>query len=81
MLQRNIVFGLVAGVLIVAAFHFLIGLSFKLLWNSLVGVTVLYLVNMTGLISVEITFLHALIVGAFGVPGFLFVVLYPRLIK
>ena len=81
MLQRNTALGLVAGVLIVAAFHFLIGLSFKLLWNSLVGVTVLYLVNMTGLISVEITFLHALIVGAFGVPGFLFVVLYPRLIK
>lgn len=76
MLQRNTALGLVAGVLIVAAFHFLIGLSFKLLWNSLVGVTVLYLVNMTGLISVEITFLHALIVGAFGVPGFLFVALF-----
>lgn len=81
MTKANIAVGLVLGVLIVAAFHFLIGLSFKLLWNSLIGVAILYLVNLTGLIRIEITFLHALIVGAFGVPGFLFVAIYPRLIK
>ena len=81
MLQKNVLVGIALGVLIVASLHFLIGIPFKIIWNSIVGAAILYIVNMTGLIRIEITFLYALIVGMFGVLGFIFVVTYPKLIK
>lgn len=81
MLQKNMLVGIALGVLIVASLHFLIGIPLKIIWNSVVGAAILYLVNLTGLIRIEITFLHSLIVGMFGVLGFLFVVIYPKLIK
>ena len=77
----EILIGLAAGVLILIALKFLVELPLKLLWNSLIGAAILFLVNMTGLIVIKITFVHALIVGVFGVPGFLFVAVYPKFIK
>ena len=73
--------GLVAGVLILAALIFFIELPFKIIWNSIIGAAILWLVNLTGLIAIKITFIHALIVGLFGVPGFILLVIYLNFIK
>ncbi|MCR5833130.1 MAG: pro-sigmaK processing inhibitor BofA family protein [Selenomonadaceae bacterium] len=73
--------GVIAGALIIAGLIFLIKLPFKILWNSLVGGAILLFVNLTGLIAIKITFINALIVGAFGVPGFILLVIYLKFIK
>lgn len=73
--------GLIAGILIILALKFLIELPFKLIWNSVIGAAILYLVNFTGLIAIKITFIHALIVGVFGVPGLILLVIYLNFIK
>lgn len=73
--------GLVAGILIILALKFLIELPFKIIWNSLIGGAILYLVNMTGIITIKITFVHALIVGIFGVPGLIALTIYLKFIK
>lgn len=73
--------GLVAGVLILAALIFFIELPFKIIWNSIVGGVILWLVNLTGLITIKITFIHALIVGVFGVPGLILLAIYLNFIK
>ena len=71
--------GLFAGILIILALKFLIELPFKIIWNSLIGAAILYLVNLTGLIMIKITFVHALIVGIFGVPGLIVLAIYKSL--
>ncbi len=77
----EIAVGLVAGVLIILALKFLIELPFKIIWNSLIGAALLYLVNLTGLVAIKITFVHALIVGVFGVPGLILLAIYLNFIK
>ena len=74
-------FGVIAGVLILGALIFLIGLPFKIIWNSIFGAAILWLVNLTGLITIKITFIHALIVGVFGVPGLIALIIYLNYIK
>lgn len=73
--------GVIAGVLILGALIFLIGLPFKIIWNSVFGAAILWLVNLTGLITIKITFIHALIVGVFGVPGLIALIIYLNYIK
>ena len=73
--------GLVAGLLIIIALKFFIELPFKIIWNSIIGAAILYLVNFTGLIMIKITFIHALIVGVFGVPGLIALAIYLNFIK
>ena len=73
--------GLVAGLLIILALKFFIELPFKIIWNSIIGAAILYLVNLTGLIAIKITFIHALIVGIFGVPGLILLAIYLNFIK
>lgn len=73
--------GLAAGILIILALKFLIELPFKIIWNSIIGAAILYLVNMTGIIMIKITFIHALIVGVFGVPGLVLLAIYLNFIK
>ena len=73
--------GLVAGILIILALKFLIELPFKIIWNSVVGAVILFLVNLTGIIAIKITFIHALIVGVFGVPGLILLAVYLNYIK
>ena len=77
----EIAVGLVAGVLVILALKFLIELPFKIIWNSIIGAALLYLVNLTGLIAIKITFIHALIVGVFGVPGLIVLAIYLNFIK
>ena len=72
----EIAIGLVVGILIIIALKFFIELPFKIIWNSLIGAAILYLVNLTGIIMIKITFVHALIVGIFGVPGVIFLAIY-----
>ena len=74
-------FGLIAGILIIGALAFFIELPLKIIWNSVVGAVILYLVNLTGLLAIKITFIHALIVGVFGVPGLIVLVIYLNYIK
>ena len=71
--------GLIAGILIILALKFLIELPFKIIWNSSISAAILYLVNLTGLIMIKITFVHALIVGIFGVPGLIVLAIYKSL--
>ena len=73
--------GLVAGLLIIIALKFFIELPFKIIWNSIIGGVILWLVNLTGLITIKITFIHALIVGVFGVPGLILLAIYLNFIK
>ena len=73
--------GLIAGVLILAALIFFIQLPFKIIWNSIVGGVILWLVNLTGILTIKITFIHALIVGVFGVPGLILLAIYLNFIK
>ena len=68
--------GLVAGILVITALKFLIELPFKIIWNSIVGAAILYVVNLTGLVAIKLTFVHALIVGVFGVPGLILLAIY-----
>ena len=80
-LNMEILIGLAAGVLIIIALKFFIELPFKIIWNSLIGAAILYLVNLTGLVMIKITFIHALIVGVFGVPGLIALYIYLNFIK
>ena len=73
--------GLVAGLLIILALKFFIELPFKIIWNSVIGAAILYLVNLTGILTIKITFIHALIVGVFGVPGLILLAIYLNFIK
>lgn len=77
----EIIVGLVAGLLIITALKFFIELPFKLILNSVVGAVILYLVNLTGIIMIKITFVHALIVGLFGIPGLILLAIYLNFIK
>ena len=77
----EMVVGLIAGVIILGALIFLVGLPFKIIWNSIVGAVILWLVNLTGLVAIKITFIHALIVGVFGVPGLILLIIYLNYIK
>ena len=55
-----------------------IKLIFKLLINTVIGFAVLYLVNLIGQnfgITIEMNLLHAVIVGIFGIPGVIVLIL------
>ena len=77
----EIAIGLVVGILIIVALKFFIELPLKIIWNSLIGAAILYLVNLTGIIMIKITFVHALIVGIFGVPEVIFLAIYLNFFK
>lgn len=80
-IEIDVAIGLVAGILIIIALKFLIELPFKIIWNSLIGAAILYLINLSGLVVIKITFVHALIVGMFGVPGLILLYIYLNFIK
>ena len=52
-----------------------IKLIIKLLINALIGGVVLFLINLTGLIVIDITWISALIVWFLGIPGVIIVIL------
>ena len=46
-----------------------------ILINALIGGIVLFLINLTGIIVIDITWISALIVGFLGIPGVIIVIL------
>lgn len=68
----DIVAGIAVGIIVFAILGKLIELPFRILWklitNSIVGAIILWGINLFG-VGIEITFLKALIVGIFGIPG------------
>lgn len=56
-------------------------LLFKLLINSAIGAIMLYVINMIGLITIKITFIHCFIAGTFGVPGVIGLMIYTYMFK
>jgi len=77
----EVIVGLFAGLLVILALKFFIELPLKIIWNSIIGAVILYLVNLTGIVAIKITFIHALIVGVFGVPGVILLAIYLNFIK
>ena len=65
----------IAGIalLVILAAKFLFNLNLKkvvgLIINAIVGMIVLWLINYTGLVSIPINIITCLVVGIFGVPG------------
>lgn len=50
----------------------------KLVWNGLVGVLILFVFNLVGSsfgVNIEPTFINALVAGVFGIPGILILLL------
>ena len=68
----DIIAGIAVGIVVFAILGKLIALPFRILWklitNSIVGAIILWVINLFG-VGIEITFLKALIVGIFGIPG------------
>ena len=74
----EIIAGIAIGVIVFAILGKLIALPFRILWklitNSIVGAIILWGINLFGA-GIEITFLKSLIVGIFGVPGVIVVLI------
>ena len=68
----EIVVGIAIGIIVFAILGKLIALPFRILWklitNSIIGAIILWVINLFG-VGIEITFLKSLIVGIFGIPG------------
>ncbi len=60
-------------ILVILAAKFLLHIDGKeligLIVNAVVGLLVLWLINLTGLVSIPINIITCLVVGIFGVPG------------
>ena len=74
----DIIAALAVGIVLFAILGKLIALPFRILWvlitNSIVGAVILWVINLFG-VGIEITFLKALIVGIFGIPGVIVVLI------
>lgn len=64
------------GIAVIYALIKIISLPFWLLKNSIIGAVMLYLFNFIGIFTIKITFIHCLIVGVFGIPGIIGLVIY-----
>lgn len=74
----DIIAGIAIGIVVFAILGKLIALPFRILWklitNSIVGAIILWAINLLG-VGIEITFFKALIVGIFGIPGVIVVLI------
>lgn len=71
--------GLLIALVVLLVIVLFFKLSFKLIWNAILGAVVLWLVNFVGAFvgfALQINIWKALIVGFFGVPGAVAVVLF-----
>lgn len=71
--------GLLIALVILLVIILFFKLSFKLLWNAILGAVVLWLVNFLGAFvgfALHINIWKALIVGFFGIPGAVAVILF-----
>ena len=77
----GVLVGPLIGVAIILILIHLVALPFWLLKNSLLGAVILYLLNFLHIFAIKITFIHCLIVGVFGVPGIIGLVIYLNYFK
>ena len=74
----DIIAGIAVGIVVFAILGKLIALPFRILWklitNSIVGAVILWVINLFG-VGIEITSFKALIVGIFGIPGVIVVLI------
>ena len=73
--------GLVLGIVILVALKVVLSLPLWLIKNSIVGAVMLWLFNLLGIFTLKITFIHCLIVGIFGVPGIVGLLIYLNFLK
>ena len=72
----EVLIGPIVGIIIIFALVKIVELPFWLLKNSIVGAIMLYIFNFIGIFTIKITFIHCLIVGVFGIPGIIGLVVY-----
>ena len=74
----DIIAALAVGIVLFAILGKVIALPFRILWalitNSIVGAVILWVINLFGG-GIEIAFFKALIVGIFGIPGVIVVLI------
>ena len=75
----DIIAALAIGIVLFAILGKVIALPLRILWvlitNSIVGAIILWAINLFG-VGIDITFLKSLIVGVFGVPGVILVLIF-----
>ena len=76
MKMLEVFIGPIVGIIIIFALVKIVELPFWLLKNSIVGAIMLYIFNFIGIFTIKITFIHCLIVGVFGIPGIIGLVVY-----
>lgn len=69
------------GIAIIFALIKIIELPFWLLKNSILGAIILYIINFIGIFTIKVTFIHCLIVGVFGIPGIIGLLIYLNWLK
>jgi SigmaK-factor processing regulatory protein BofA. len=78
-MEASFVIAFAVGILVLCLIGKVVSLPMHILWklisNSVIGAVMLWVVNLFG-VGIEITFLKALIAGAFGIPGVLGLVIY-----
>lgn len=80
-LDFSVLVGPLVGIVIIFALVKLISLPFWILKNSILGAVILYIINFIGIFTIKITFIHCLIVGIFGVPGIVGLLIYLNFLK
>ena len=74
----DIIAGVAVAIVLFCVLGKLIAVPFRILWvlitNSIVGAVILWVINLFG-VGIEITFFKALIVGIFGIPGVIVVLI------
>ncbi len=75
----NYITMLIVAIIVITLASFILSLSLKkiigLIVNFIIGWVVLYVINWTGLIAIPMNIITALVVGAFGLPGVILLVL------
>ena len=75
----DIIAGVAVAIVLFCVLDKLIAVPFRILWklitNSIIGAVILWCINLFGL-GIDITFLKSLIVGVFGVPGVILVLIF-----
>lgn len=80
-MELSVLAGPIIGIIIIFALIQLVSLPFWLLKNSIIGAIMLYIFNFIGIFTIKITFIHCLIVGVFGIPGIIGLVMYLKFLK
>lgn len=64
---------IIVAAIIIAVAKFVLGMNMKklrvLIWNAIFGCLLIWLLNVTGIISIPLNIVTAIIVGLLGIPG------------